>query len=555
MRHVVQAVCPALLAACSLLPGLVTGCAATQREGLPAGIERPEACAVILLVDGLDRARMDEQASRGRLPNIRRYFIDEGVGVRHAIAALPPITYASVASLLTGCLPARHGIYGNRWFDRHTLELRDYGELRTFRSVNGDLACPTVYEHLGNAFTVNVQCHTRRGVSESIDHSLANGLAWALGRYEAVDRRVGASVPTVLRKARQRGGWPLVTMFYFPGLDEIGHRCGPDSDRYYKAMDNIDEQVGRIVRSIESLQPADRVYFVLMSDHGHVATPPTKHVNLTGWLRRHREQRITERPPGGNSRRVRARRLERFDAVLVRGADRSAVIHLRAPHGWSQPPTPAQVEAFVRGPRPASVPLWEAPGVDLVCYQSGPDRVRVESRVGRVTVEVRRANGKKLYRLDPAEGIARASGLPPDPLGYLSDSELAAFVAAGWHDSRTWLQATATTRHPDFVPQIAEYFGSTRAGNVVLFAADGYAFGRQAGNHGSALASDMRIVLYFRGPDLKRRASIPAASIVDVVPTLLDLIDRTPDERTCDRFDGISLASQLRLPTSTGVAR
>ena len=72
--------------------------------------------------------------------------------------------------LLTGCFPGHHDIMGNIWFDRRTLEIRDYIHAGSYRSVNRHFDRRTIYEILGDRFSVNIQCHTRRGVPHNDHH-------------------------------------------------------------------------------------------------------------------------------------------------------------------------------------------------------------------------------------------------------------------------------------------------------------------------------------------------------------------------------------------------
>jgi len=144
---------------------------------------------------------------------------------------------------------------------------------------------------------------------------------------------------------------------------------------------------------------------------------------------------------------------------------------------------------------------------------------------------------------------ATDSSASADPLGYTRDAKAARFVARGWHNSRDWLAATCASSYPDFVPQVVAMFDSPRAGDIVLFAADDYALTTQSvGGHGSALRRDMEITLYWSGPDLPAGGRVPCARLVDVAPTMLDIlgIRHTP---AIEAMDGLSLLAALRTAT------
>jgi len=178
------------------------------------------------------------------------------------------------------------------------------------------------------------------------------------------------------------------------------------------------------------------------------------------------------------------------------------------------------------------------PAVQVALARAGPDRVRVLARGGTAIVERRRDGEANHYRIAEYEG---------DPLEYLHDPGVASFMEAGWHTSREWLVATARARFPDFVPQVIEMFDSPRTGDVVLMAAAGWAFYEgEVGGHGSCLARDMRISLFFAGPDLPRGAAIPCGRLVDVMPTVVGLLGEQDRLDRISPIDGVNLADQLR---------
>src|SRR5262245_33356770 len=237
---------------------------------------RPPAACVVFFVDGLSQSVLKRMLVAGELPNIDRLFARGGVEVENAIVCLPSLTYANAVSLSTGLFPAHHGILGNQWDDPTTLDYRDYGGPLTYRRVNDDIQHATIYDLLDDHFTLNVQCHTRKGVKHTIDQDVSGGILWGLGMYQTVDRRVGDVLPRVARVIERDGRWPIVWMNYFPGLDEIGHRFGPDSEQYAAAVHNVDVQIGRISEFAAQNFAAERLFLTFVTDHGMVATPAEK---------------------------------------------------------------------------------------------------------------------------------------------------------------------------------------------------------------------------------------------------------------------------------------
>lgn len=479
---------------------------------------------------------MDDMLNAAELPHIKR-LIERGVRVRRAVCSVPSITYSSFSTLLTGCSPGRHGIVGNKWFDRYSLLYRDYGTTRTYRDVNDDILVPTVYEHLGNAFTVSIQCAIRRGVGRTIDNWASSGLRWFVGRYESVDRLIPRRFDIIAEEANRRGCWPVLIHAYFPGVDEIGHRHGSDSPQYRHALANVDHQIGLIHEALAGAGMTDRTCTLLVADHNHTPVPPDKWFDVVAWLRDTARLRVRTTPAAGKRLADRERAYRDVGAVVIVGGDRIAHIHLKGSGGWYERPTRRRLESVLGGVRNR---LFDQEAIDVVAVRRGAegDRRVVElySRRGQSEIERRRTDGTVLYRYTIAERGALDFGAGVD----------ASFIeSAGWHGDAAWLAATAGSAYPGVIEQLADLFDSPRAGDVVLFAAEGWDFTPgNRGGHGGIGASDTRVPMVFSGDMLDRSAAIEAARLVDVTPTILGLTGAVPDTESFP-FDGTDWSARL----------
>lgn len=525
------------------------GCAAPDKPlaiSVGPSVARPPAAAVLFFVDGMDKARLAELVSRGRLPNIERLFVRGGVGVDYAITSIPAMTYPNATSIMTGLFPGHHGIVGNQWFDRNTMESPNYITLDEYLRVNDDLPARTLYEMLPDRPSVNIQCNVRRGCSFDVPTFVATGLGWSVGLYECVDQFIGGSFEQAGWFANKSGCWPSLVVLYFPGLDEIGHHQGSDSTGYERELRIIDCQVGRVVQAVERAGMGGRTTFVLVSDHGQPSTRQAKVTDVVAWLRDSPKLRVHEGVLSGGGFAARVAFADRFDAIVTNGSYRRLALHLRGPHGWLDRLPPERVRALLE-PGDGHAALAAQPGVGLVCLPLGADRVGVLTPRGAAAVERRREGERRMYRLT---AFAPGDVPPARVVEYDNDAALRSFVDAGWHDSREWLAETAESRYPDFVPQIVEYFDSSRAGDCIVFCEAGWVFrGHEAGAHGSAIAEDMGVPLYFSGPGLPAGGRIHHARIVDVAPTIVDLLGDPSRRAASARLDGVSLLSELRSAT------
>ena len=544
----------ALLAA--LLCG---GCAHGKKQAvLNIGDWRlPESSAVIFFVDGLDREVHHQMLRAGRLANIERQFVRGGVSVDQAIVSLPSITYSNTVSILTGLFPGHHGVMGNQWFDRSAGALRDYGKIATYRTADDHFSAATIFEALLGHLTVNIVGHTHRGATVSLDNPLGNGIDWFLGAYSHGDERAGRYVDDGMRVAKKRQTWPTLALYYFPGLDETGHRYGSDSEEYREALGVVDIAIGRICDTIELQGMSDRTYFVLVTDHGHVPTPPSRSIDLKALLAEQFGWRVFSGELNPKRRERNMKRLDRYDAVVIVGAERRAAIHLPGSSGFGELPSRERIRRVIGA---GLTPDWDdepgllaLPGVDMVCSRDGVDRVRVDSPVGAAIIERRETGQQPSYRLIYVAQDNDAEPESCDFLGYRNTRAWHAILNGGWMESRDWLAATATTDYPDFVPQIVAMFDSPRAGDIVIFAKGDWAFGETyRGGHGSCMARDMRVPLYFSGPGLQPGGRLGHARIVDVMPTVLDLLGESDRVRNLQPLDGRSLAPLLRAAGKGG---
>ena len=491
-------------------------------------VRRPQPGIIIFLVDGLPPRYVEQGCREGWLPNIERYFNARGTHVRYAATCVPSITYGAITTLITGTDPAAHGILGNRWFDPEKAWFRDYALIKTYTAVNDDFDEPTIYERIMPAPSAIVQTAHRRGATQIIANWAVSGALWFLRDYTAVDKLTVSSMHRVTGWANRHHEWPTLVTLYFPGLDTIGHIHGPSSERFRAALEHADFQIGRACDWLGRQSLLDNMYLVLISDHGLANVHPDGHIDLTRHVRRNWDRNATSRMVQDGTLASRRRYYDRYDTVVNDQDGRRASLHFRSTTGWDQPPTPAEVEAVLTAPAEEHQ-LWNIPGVHLVAYLTGPNEAVVINRRGIARIRTAGGETESTYSYKPLTG---------DPLGYLDDAELAAFIEKGLHTSRAWLNATADREFPDIVPHLVPLLRTRRAGQVVLFCEPGYSFVPERGGHGGVHRDDQLMTLYVSGPGVQPGGVIDTARATDVVPTLLDLLNRPADD---PRLTGTSL--------------
>jgi len=521
-----------------LLPILAAGvgCARLKPVSLiDAAVQVPEKKVILFFVDGVNRALYRELLAQGRLPNIEKYLMQRGMRVEDAVTAVPSITYAITTTLATGQVPGHHGILGNRFFDRNRLFFADYTTTETYRDVDGDYRSATIYEILDDVFSVTIQTALRRGVYRKIDNWASSGLRWFFGQIVEIDCLTAERFELIGAIARRAGRWPGLIFAYFPACDEMGHRYSPNSQQYRRCLINADEQIGRICATLELNGLLDSTYLVLVSDHGMANCLKENYINPAELVRKKFNLRITEQGPGRKKHYSdRAKYFAGYDAVLVNGGNRRAIFYLRNGSDWSARANEEQI-------KPIADYLVQQQAVCLAAYRKN-NAVLVQNAKGRALIE--RAPNQAKLMLNEKQYRYRVID-ETDPLGYskvLSENQL---LDGDYHSGKEWLAGTAKSKYPDLPVQITEMFDSSRAGDLVLFAAEGWDFAREnIGGHGSIIAVDMQVPMVFAGPGISPADSIATARTVDIAPTIIEMLDGNTQGKY--RFDGKSLLKELR---------
>lgn len=526
-----------------LAPSLPSGCAHDRALSLSLRpeVRRPEIAAVLFFIDGVGHQRLTRLAEEGALPNIQGELLDRGTSVDFAVSCHPTLTYAITTSILTGCYPGHHGILGNKWYDRHHLRLRDYALIRTYRLVGQDYAVPTIYEYLPGHYTVSIQCANRRGATRSFDNWASSGINWFFGQYLMVDRLVAVRFEQMAAECNRVRRWPTFIHAYFPAVDEIGHRFGPDSSESREALVNADRQIGRICQGLRNAGLLDRTYRVLISDHGMVAIQPGQWLDVARLLNSRfglnvsssLDEQTTNYPE-------RFAKYDACQAVLTVSGDRSAMITLRFDRTWRDRPAEVLDTPIFAAKKPAPTvgdlarALANEPAVALVAARDGCDAVTIFAADGLGRICRRATAGGPAYTYTKVTGS--------DPLGYDGEPKAGALLG-GWHSADEWFAASVGTRYPDAVGQLVNLFDHHRTGDLVLFAAAGWDFaGCTRGGHGSILTGDMQVPMIFAGPGIPAGGRLARARLIDLTPTILDLLGvPCPAEE----FDGRSLKPLL----------
>jgi predicted AlkP superfamily pyrophosphatase or phosphodiesterase len=255
---------------------------------------------LLISIDGLRPDNVFRADELGlKIPNLRRFLVDGtyATGVR---GVLPTVTYPSHTTLLTGVIPAVHGIIANTTFDPLN---KNYGGWYWYAE---DIKAPTLWDYaaksnistanvywpvsVGANITYNISQIWRAGTAddrklqrsvstpgllEGLEKELAT--QFPLGSDESIEAdEMRARFAEVLLREKNPG---FMTV-YLTALDHIEHETAPFSEESQAVLERLDTVVGNLRKDAESRGPA---VVCVVSDHGFAKTD--KELNLNSALR------------------------------------------------------------------------------------------------------------------------------------------------------------------------------------------------------------------------------------------------------------------------------
>jgi predicted AlkP superfamily pyrophosphatase or phosphodiesterase len=241
--------------------------------GINAPATRASPYVILISFDGFRADYLD----RFELPHFRK-VIQLGVRAKGLIPVFPSLTFPNHYSLVTGLYPEHHGIVGNSFFD----PARNASYALSNRKAVADASW-----YRGEPIWVTAE--RQRMVAATFF-------------WPGSEAAIGGVRPTywqpfdagVSNDARVRGvlDWlrlpddrrPHVVLMYFNELDSVSHRHPLESPEIERAAQSVDRALGLLMDGVAALPFADRVYFVLTSDHGMTNTGASQRIRIDALL-------------------------------------------------------------------------------------------------------------------------------------------------------------------------------------------------------------------------------------------------------------------------------
>jgi len=220
---------------------------------------------VLVSLDGFRHDYLD----RFPAPNIQR-IARAGVRADRMIPVFPTKTFPAHYTIATGLYAEHHGIIGNSFWDparKARYSLSDRAAKADARWYRGEPIWVTAESQgmvTGDYFFVGADAPIL-----GVRPSLAGGIESQVKRAARVE---GALAWLALPDSAR----PHLITLYLEEVDGAGHQFGPASQQVREAIAQVDSSLGRLLDGIRALPFANRVYVVIVSDHGMGPSPMAK---------------------------------------------------------------------------------------------------------------------------------------------------------------------------------------------------------------------------------------------------------------------------------------
>jgi predicted AlkP superfamily pyrophosphatase or phosphodiesterase len=306
---------------------------------------------VIVSVDGLSAGALD--APGLHLPALRGL---EARGVRAAGLApvFPSVTWPCHATLMTGVMPAVHGVVGNHALDRTSGRIVSHYGDRTERAIRGQTLAERAAE--AGLRTAAVCWPKTRGaacIADNIPEFYDQALFEAHASRPLWDELAAAGLPVYrygewsrdhalgplqdwlsLEAARHllRRRPPDLLLLHFLVFDSFQHDHGVGSAEARWALEYVDSLIGALLDELRATGRLDTTDVVVLGDHGFVPVErmglPNATLHAEGLLRLDRDGAIADHDvrvvANGGSAHVYVAGGRRRDATLGRLRERFA---------------------------------------------------------------------------------------------------------------------------------------------------------------------------------------------------------------------------------------
>lgn len=196
-------------------------------------------------------------------PSFLNNMRNKGVSAEAMIPSYPSVTFPNHYTLVTGLLPPHHGLVGNRMYDPDTAKYYSLSNPAAVKNPDwyGGVPIWSLAEdqHLLSA------CFYWPG-SEAKIAGYYPSYYYPYSETKGIAERVKRVTDWLELPAAKR---PHLITFYFPEVDQAGHKVSPEGLETKMAVKYVDAAIKKLVQAVHKTERP--VNYVFVSDHGMTA--------------------------------------------------------------------------------------------------------------------------------------------------------------------------------------------------------------------------------------------------------------------------------------------
>ncbi len=207
-------------------------------------------------------------------PKYLRKLAESGTRAKWMIPSFPTKTFPNHYTIATGLYPEHHGITDNNMYDEDfdavfTLGKRE--EVQNGRWWQGEPIWVTA-EKQGQTAGAFFFPGTETPIG-GVSPTFWRGYDGDVPNSERVDTILSwLDLPVEKR--------PTILTMYFSEVDDAGHEFSPFSKEADKAVQNIDEIIGRLLNGLKNRKIRNKINLIIVSDHGMTPVPRKNQIVL-----------------------------------------------------------------------------------------------------------------------------------------------------------------------------------------------------------------------------------------------------------------------------------
>jgi len=482
-------------------------------------------------------------------------MMENGIFSKNCITDFPSVTLPTQPTINTGTYTGDyrkencHGIPAYNWMGRDLTPpiLRDYGanDMQAYK-MNEDLGnnCRTLLEMVGNGNTASITQFCCRGADYLFPKSkIKLAFYYLLLNHAPNIRYKMAKVNTVVvelllrtfkkpKKYFENNEPPIGSFLWFMTSDILMHWYGYDSKLYKVNLLHIDRCIGKLLDGLDELGYLDETAIAITSDHGNYKAgkvgelgsffdkngfkPYDPHKNLNGNID-----------------------LAEFGGIGLFNFKGKEKLTGNNKYEWAHP-TMKEMENF--GPKRVNLfdKLFKIDGTQLMYYQNDgndykkgtislkrKDKITGKIITGSIEYTGNGTEYRTKYISDESEN---------DIFGFLGDEKASKLVNGKFHSTQEWMEGTYHLNFPIYPDLIPRHFKNPRSSDIITSTCGDVLFNighnkkknENLFSHDIGLRKSVIVPLIIGGSAEIPKLEITYCATVDIVPTLLKTIGKTP---------------------------